>query len=285
MKVLVLALLVAAVAAQQQPLQPTTTAAPAAPSFTYNDPSTWGGLCATGKAQSPININKHTAVCVRHGEDPARPHRIDFHYIPAWNLSLAHNGNTLKVGGDLGFITLGGCNPCDGWEYYVRQFHFHAPAEHSLSNLHKNGTYPLELHIVHQKRGSTGLNDLAFVAILFYVQPEGGFHERFLDSINWNFAPQNSGSSISISNWVSLWKLSESLKGEYFTYHGSLSTPPCTEDVKYFVMKNPIGITRRQLDIINNMFLNNPNFAGGRGNNRPVQPLNNRNVFWYRKPH
>jgi len=283
----ILALLVAVVCAA--PIQPAPAPAqtPAVAPFSYaQGGKDWTGVCQTGLAQSPINIDTTKTRCVRHGEEGSRAHRIDFHYRREMNLSLVHNGNTLKVKGDLGYITLGGCNPCDGQEYFVKQFHFHAASEHTIDTTpEKDGHKAMELHIVHQKKGSSGLNDLVFVAILFYVQPEGGFPNWFLDNINWSNAPTTAGASSKINGLVNLHKLKESLHGEYFSYKGSLTTPPCSETVQYFVMKDRLGVTKEQLATIQNLFAKNSAFAGGNGNNRPVQPLNNREVVWYRKRH
>ena len=274
-----LVLLIAAVSAQQQQLAPKQQQGAAVP-FTYeNDGKDWTGTCSTGTAQSPINIETEKTTCVRHGEDAAKQYRIDYHYLPQKNLSLVHNGNTLKVKGDLGYVTIGGCNPCDGQEYVVRQFHFHTPSEHTIdATAQKTGKYEMELHIVHQKKGSTGLNDLVFVTILFYIQPDGGFNNWFLDNINWAWAPKTAGASTTIQGFVDLMRLKESLHGEYFSYKGSLSTPPCTESVQYFIMKNPLGVTKEQAQIMKDLFVKN-----GKGNSRPVQALNNRPVVWYRR--
>jgi len=252
----------------------------------------WSGTCSSGKAQSPININTTAAVCVRHGEPTANPYRIHFHYASsadAKNLSLHHNGHTIKVKGDLGYVTVGGCNPCTGQEYRIKQFHFHAAAEHTIDAdpaANRTGAYALELHIYHQKQGSVGFKDVVGVAIQFYVQPEGGYPNSFLEKINWSGMPTQKGGSTPLSGGVDLTLLKEAIhNAEYFTYTGSLTTPPCTEDVKWFVMKTPLGISQKQADTIQALFAKNTAFASGNGNNRVVQPTNGRQVVWYRRPH
>jgi len=280
------ALLVSVAVAQQQKLVPPPQQTPAAPTppptqgttppLYENGGKDWPGICLTGQAQSPINIETAKAKCVRHGEADAKAYRIDFHYFPALNLSMTHNGNVLKVIGNLGFVTIGGCNPCDGQQYWVKQFNFHTPSEHTFdASPQKTGQRTMELRIVHQKQGSTGLNDLVVVAVQFYIQPDGGFPNWFLDNINWNWAPKSKGQSNSIQGAVDLRRLKEAFHGEYYSYKGSLTTPPCTESVQYFVMKNPLGITKEQAAVIQNIF--------GKGNARPVQPVNNREVVWYRR--
>jgi len=258
-------------------------------SFSYSKGGAdWTGTCATGQAQSPINIETAKTVCVRHGEDTARAYRIDFHYAEAvQNLSLVNSGNTIRVRGDLGFVTLGGCNPCNGQEYRVKQFQFRTPSEHTIdTTAAKAGNYAMELQIVHQKVGSTKKNDLVTVSIFFYVQPEGGFPNSFLDNLNWSSLPKSKGQSTVLTGGVNLRKLDEALvKAEYYTYKGSLTTPTCDETNTWFIMKTPLGMTQAQLDAIQAIFQKNKDFAGGNGNNRVVQPLGTRQVVWYRRRH
>lgn len=185
----------------------------------------------------------------------------------------------LQVAGDLGFVTIGGCNPCSGQEFDVKQIQFHTPAEHVVNNK----TRPLELHIVHQKKGETGLNKLAIVAIQFYIQQDGGFANSFLDSLGWDNLPSAANQANALKANVDLNKLTEALKGEYFTYQGSLTAPACDETVKWFVMKDPLGITQQQFDKVKALFSGNTAFAAGNGNNRVVQATNGRSVFWFRK--
>jgi len=281
--VLLLALVAVASAATLNP--PAQGDAPLVPvSWNYGQGGAdWPGTCSSGTAQSPINVNTSAVTCVKEGQDGV-PYRIDFHYFKKDNLTLRNNGHALSIKGDLGFVTIGGCNPCDGQQYNVKAFSFHAPSEHTIdASPTKDGHYAMELHIVHQKVGSTGLNDLVIVAINFYLQPDGGFPNSFLDNINWANAPAAAQATVPISGPVNLHKLNEAFKGEYFTYTGSLTSPPCTEGVKWYIMKRPLGVNKAQLDIVQNMFQKNTNFANGNGNNRNVQPLNNRPVYWYRK--
>jgi len=248
----------------------------------------WTGLCSTGQAQSPINIETAKTVCVRHGEDTARAYRIDFHYaVNVQNLSLVNTGATVRVRGDLGFVTIGGCNPCNGQEYRVKRFVFRTPSEHTIdATAAKPGNYPMELQIVHQKVGSTGKNDLVIVSIFFYVQPEGGFSNGFLDNLNWSAVPKAKGQAVALTGGVNMHKLHEALhNAEYYTYKGSLTYPTCDETVTYFIMKTPLGITQPQMDSILNVFQKNKEFGNGNGNNRITQPLNNRQVIWYRRRH
>ena len=66
---------------------------------------------------------------------------------------------------------------------------------------------------------------------------------------------------------------------EFFAYDGSLTTPPCTEGIKWNVIKDVQPISQRQLDAFTNLWEENKAYACGNGNNRRVQPLNDRDVY------
>jgi hypothetical protein len=68
-------------------------------------------------------------------------------------------------------------------------------------------------------------------------------------------------------------------KENLYTYRGSLTTPPCSEIVTWFVVNQPQQISREQVSQINSLYRNNTKFAGGRGNNRLPQPLNERYIY------
>jgi len=233
----------------------------------------WGGLCSSGKHQSPIDIqteNKDTTVCVRDGEDGARTHKIDYHYNLAQNVSFSNNGHVFKLAAPLGFVTLGGCNPCDGKQFDASAVYLHAPSEHTINGK----SYAMELNIVHTQHN--GPNRVA-VSILFYVQPEGGFPNSFLQHLDWDHLPATAGASNPVHGFVDLGRLAESLKGEYYSYDGSTTSPAtgCSENTTWFVMKRPLGVTADQLAKFQAVFPG--------GNSRAVQPLNDRKVYWYRK--
>ncbi len=68
-------------------------------------------------------------------------------------------------------------------------------------------------------------------------------------------------------------------KNNLYTYKGSLTTPPCSEIVTWLVVNQPQSISKEQVTLINSFYRNNTKFAGGNGNNRAVQPLNERNIY------
>ena len=68
-------------------------------------------------------------------------------------------------------------------------------------------------------------------------------------------------------------------KKSFISYEGSLTTPPCTEGVRWTVLLEPQPISDEQLKHFTDRYADNPNFASGAGNNRITQPLNGRIVY------
>jgi len=234
--------------------------------------SDYTGTCVTGKKQSPINIEREKTQCVRAGTADGVKHKTDFFYWKRDGLEASNNGHTIKIRSHVGFVTLGGCSPCDGQRYNLKQIHFHAPSEHQIDGK----SYALEAHLVHQKEGATGLNDLLFVAVFFYEQLPGGFPNGFLSQLDFAHLPAAQGGKNKLGIVDVAGALSESLKGEYYTYSGSLTTPTCDETVKWVVMKTPLGAPKEQLDAFRKLYPSNA---------RAVQDTNGRHVTWYRKSH
>ncbi|MEK7702546.1 MAG: carbonic anhydrase family protein [Nitrospirota bacterium] len=209
-------------------------------------PKHWGDLksefktCKTGKKQSPIDLSKTK------GE---KLNNIRFHYNPSM-LNIVNNGHTIQVDYDKGsFIRI------DGVKYDLLQFHFHTPSEHTI----EEGRYPMELHLVHKdKKGN-----LAVVGIMMVV----GKHNDVLDTL-WDNLPPKEGKEhlnkkINMANILP--------PGERtFRYSGSLTTPPCSEDVRWNVFLAPIAISNEQFLAFHDIFDNN---------SRPIQSIGKR-VLW-----
>lgn len=224
-----------------------TIATPATVHWTYEGeegPSRWGELspdyasCSGGLAQSPIDISnpetKGTANLV-------------FHYLPS-KINILNNGHTVQVNYDPGsYIEL------DNIRYDLTQFHFHAPSEHSI-----NGQlFDAELHLVHKSADGK----LAVVGILI---KSGAENPAF--TTTWENLPFTKTLVRPLSLEVDATALLPAGQ-EVYGYSGSLTTPPCTEGVKWNVMAAPIEMSATQLFVFSNVF---------EGNNRPVQPLNGR---------
>lgn len=211
-------------------------------------PDGWGDLtsdyckCKVGNSQSPIGISV---------TEKAHLHTINFHYYPT-PLKIIHNGHTMQINyGSGSIITIG------NKEYKLIQFHFHTPSEHKLNGV----SYPIEVHLVHKdNRG-----DLAVVGIFI----EAGKENEFIRAV-WNCFPKDIGKEHTISEVkINASQLLPQDTAVYYNYNGSLTTPPCSENVNWFILKTPIQASKSEIEKFTSIFKNNA---------RPVQPVHGRVV-------
>ncbi|MDR2014117.1 MAG: carbonic anhydrase family protein [Azoarcus sp.] len=209
------------------------------------DPSHWGELqsefaaCSIGKEQSPVdirNVKKQELL-------PA----IVFNYV-ANSAEVVNNGHTIQVN-----LQSGSTVKLASGEYKLVQFHFHAPSEEKIEG--KN--YPLVGHFVH--RADDG--KLAVVAVLFKEGKSNPALARIFDVM-----PAEVDAKAALGADFSPADL---LPGNqsYYSFMGSLTTPPCSEGVQWQVLKTPVELSDAQLKIFKKLYRNNA---------RPVQPLNGR---------
>lgn len=209
-------------------------------------PTNWGKLrpdfatCATGRRQSPIDIRESIRVDLE-------PIRFDYKPSP---FRIIDNGHTLQVN-----IGEGGGIDVMGRHYELVQLHFHRPAEDRINGK----TYDMVVHLVHKDSE----NHLAVVAILL----EKGGENPFIQAL-WNNMPLDTGVELAPSVPIDLNRLLPDYRN-YWTYMGSLTTPPCTEGVLWMVLKQPQQISPEQVAIFSRLYRNNA---------RPVQSINNRLV-------
>jgi carbonic anhydrase len=207
-------------------------------------PAYWGELdpayelCRTGKNQSPVDIASP-------GEQDLA--NIVFHY-QASEVNILNNGHTVQVNYDAGsYIEL------DGLRYDLVQFHYHAPGEHEIDGK----LFPAELHLVH--RNADG--KLAVVGLLLQEGSSHAAFDPFIDNLPADeSAVQDTGVKINAMDFLPGIQTT-------FRYSGSLTTPPCSEGVSWLVMTTPVDLSSAQLSKLEGLF---------EGNNRPVQPLNDR---------
>lgn len=207
-------------------------------------PQNWGKLkpewsqCAAGRTQSPIDI--------RDGIKVDLP-PIQFDYKTTY-FSIVDNGHTVQVNvGEGSTITL------VGKRYELVQFHFHKPSEERINGK----TYDMVAHLVHKDYDGR----LAVVAVLL---DQGTEHPLF--NTLWAYLPlqKNVESRPDVS--IDLARLLPE-KRDYYTFMGSLTTPPCSEGVTWLVMKEPLQVSPEQIGIFGHLYRNNA---------RPVQSANNR---------
>ncbi len=213
-----------------------------------NGPNIWGQLnpeyaiCAVGIHQSPIDLVNPIAV-----ELPA----MTFKYQPTV-LNIRNTGHTIQVA-----YNEGSWIEVDGTRYELQQFHFHAPGEHTVAGR----AFDMEMHYVHQSEDGT----LAVVGVLI----ERGSDNPTFASI-WSNLPSVSGEMRSIESvTVNADELLPSTRHTY-RYEGSLTTPPCSEGVKWFIITTPIEMSESQILAFETIM---------QGNSRPVQPLNGRELL------
>lgn len=211
-------------------------------------PEFWGeidpqySLCAVGRAQSPIDIAGGQGVDLQD---------ITFNYQPS-TIQMVNNGHTIQVSYDAGSsITY---NETD---YALLQFHFHHPSEHTLAG----ETFDMELHLVHQDTNG----GLAVVGVLLQAGEETN---QSLAPIFDNL-PTTANEAVAIRGTINA---ADFLPAEhlYYTYTGSLTTPPCTQGVRWLVLQEPVEISAEQMEAFAALFEMNA---------RPVQPLNNRDLL------
>jgi carbonic anhydrase len=216
-------------------------------SATTSGPANWGdlaqdfGTCKTGVKQSPINISKY------YQEDlPA----LEPHYNPA-PLSLLNNGKTLQFN-----YAEGSGFKVDGMAYKLKQFNFHTPSEHYMDG----APFPMEAHFTHQADDGS----IAIVAVML----KAGEHNKYIEAL-WQNAPANTGGEKVVAD-IKLSAADLMPKAlDYYRYDGSLTTPPCTEGVQWFVLKEPLEISEAQINTFQKLFP---------VNSRPVQALGERVV-------
>lgn len=198
------------------------------------------GACA-GSNQSPINLT---------GFIDAELEPIVFNY-EAGSEEILNNGHTVQVN------TLPGSTiTVDDIEFELKQFHFHVPSE----NLIHGESYPMEGHLVHADEDG----NLAVVAVMV---TEGQASDALEKA--WAQMPEE-GETLALSSDISPLDILPSAR-DYYRFNGSLTTPPCTEGVRWLVMKQPISASKEQID----QFLQ----VMDHHNNRPVQAVNARPVL------
>jgi carbonic anhydrase len=196
-----------------------------------------------GARQSPIDISEAVV-------DPGlRPLQLR---VRPTRLRLVNNGHQVEAKYEPGSFVL-----IDGVAYELLQFHFHTLAEHAIAG--QRGA--LEMHAVFRDAAS---GKLAVIGQMFRLGPQSDFLRDVLAL----GLPQRAGEVVEGPRTVNL---AEGLRNRraYFTYEGSLTTPPCTETVTWYVLRTRPTLSRSQLDA----------FIEVAGNNfRPLQARNGRVV-------
>jgi carbonic anhydrase len=208
-------------------------------------PANWASLdesfslCKNGKNQSPIDIQDAKKRLSNSIE-------FDYKFTP---LKIVNNGHAIEV-----VYEPGSTIKIDGQEYELKQFHFHGPSEHQF----KSNSYPMEVHLVHKNAEGK----IAVVGIFMEVGQANEFVETIWANIPEKGENEISGVSINVSALPPKNQV-------YYYYEGSLTTPPCTEGVNWYVLKTPIQVSREQVARFYSFYNHNA---------RPLQSLNDRQI-------
>jgi carbonic anhydrase len=222
------------------------------PHWTYEGeegPANWGKLdpayaaCSDGKGQSPIDIaNPVKASLVN----------IRFDYQPS-ALNIFNNGHTIQVNYDAGSsITY------NETTYKLLQFHFHHPSEHTINGKQAD----MEIHFVH----SDDKGNLAVVGVMLMIgdRPDKDYGPVF------DHLPAEAGTpEPSTDLRVNATDLLPDDR-TFYTYMGSLTTPPCSQGVRWLLLTTPVTISKAEADAFAKLYELNA---------RPVQPLNQRDLL------
>lgn len=208
-------------------------------------PQNWARLspdyaqCAHGQRQSPIDIRDGARLNLA-------PIEIDYQPVP---LRIVDNGHTVQINYDAGSSIR-----VQDTRYELKQIHFHNPAEEVVNGK----AFSLSAHFVHESADKR----LAVVAALF----EPGEENAFLSAL-WAHLPLEPHREIVLASVRLDWTELLPADRRYYTYMGSLTTPPCSEGVLWLVMKTPLLISPEQINVFARLYVMNA---------RPVQESNGR---------
>jgi carbonic anhydrase len=212
-------------------------------------PEHWGELsseytaCATGKNQTPINVA---------GMVDAELPPLVFDYKPDGGQEVINNGHTIQVN----FVP-GSTIKVDDKTFELLQFHFHSPSENHI----EGKSFPMEAHFVHKDKDG----NLAVLALMYTEGEENHELEKA-----WKGMPKEAGEKATLSQAVSADALlPQNL--DYYRFDGSLTTPPCSEGVRWLVLKANSTASKQQIEEFQHV-MHHPN-------NRPLQPLNARVIL------
>lgn len=211
-------------------------------------PDRWGELdpdyavCSTGRNQSPIDLAGFVEA-----ELPA----IAFNY-GANATEILNNGHTVQAN-----FPEGNSISVNDHGFELKQVHFHAPSENTI----EGKSYAMEAHFVHADGGG-------ILAVIGVMLDPGDANEELAKL--WLQMPEGPGETHALGSAFSALSLLPDDRA-YYRFNGSLTTTPCSEGVWWHVMKSPVSVSEEQVDA----FLHAVHHA----NNRPVQPINARQVL------
>ena len=235
------------------------------PADAASGPAAWGKIdesfeqCRTGDSQSPVDIAQTV---------PNDLPELEFEYLPT-PFVVKNTGHAIEASlPDASNLTL----TIENAEYRLVQFHFHVPSEHTVDGK----SYEAEVHLVHESADG----DLAVVAVL--LEPSG-LPSPLIGQVV-EAAPGDAGQEAEFDVGLSPLELllefepSGAVIDDYYTYQGSLTTPGCTEGVRWLVLQDILVIRQGTVERLHELVAGLPGYDGYANNNRPTQPLNGRKI-------
>ncbi|XP_051120764.1 alpha carbonic anhydrase 7-like [Andrographis paniculata] len=233
--------------------------------FSYDEnseigPAHWGEIheewkkCNIGKMQSPIDMTNERVQIVSHLG------RLKRFYKPA-NATLINRGHDMMIrwGNGAGHIEI------NGSLYQLRQCHWHTPSEHTINGRR----FDMEVHLVHQ----TNDNRTAVIGIMYKI----GRPDSFLSMMKHNLKAIADTRDVEKTIGIIDPRLIKFGSRKYYRYIGSLTTPPCTQDIIWTIVKKIRTVTREQVVTIRDAVHDE-----SERNARPVQSIHDRHVNLYR---
>lgn len=209
-------------------------------------PENWANLCEGFK---DCNGNKQSPIDIKEAVKNDKLKSLGFKYTET-QVDIINNGHTVQFNIDPGSSVM-----IDGKKYDLLQFHYHATSEHTIK-----GEYsPLEVHFVHRHAD----DDFAVVGIMYEQGEANDLFNKYLKHF-----PAEKGEYTSDEKFDLAALLPNNLS--YYHYDGSLTTPPCSEVVSWYLLQNPLRASQEQIKDFSDIL--DKNF-------RPIQELNGRTIY------
>ncbi|WLV24978.1 carbonic anhydrase family protein [Aciduricibacillus chroicocephali] len=195
----------------------------------------------SGKMQSPIDLRSKTV------QKMTEQGKLKLQFDPVVSY-IEDNGHSIQVGGK-------GAAKINGRTFDFKQVHFHAESEHTLEGKH----FPLEAHFVHQSTNGR----LAVIGVFFKEGKENKAFGDILKNIK-------KGKKVEKTEKVNIAEMLPNNQQDYYHYLGSLTTPPLSENVEWYVLNQPVEVSAAQIKKFGTYY---------NDNNRDIQPIGDRPVL------
>lgn len=206
-------------------------------------------LCNIGKNQSPVNIDSKKSVYITNRLRMA----VKFNYGQLIPKTITRSDSGLRI-----TVGEGATLEVDDKTFSLKHLDFHMPSENTVNNKH----FPMEIEFYHEAK------DQPPAIVSMMVIP--GKPDRTLRKIMGQFPSEAGKSAPLAANTLKTLEMKKKL-ANYYRYSGSLTSTHCTEGVRWIILKQPLSLSDEQQKAFKKLI--------GKDNNRPVQPLNARQVI------